>query len=52
MLGKDTLEETNKRDGKVILIYKSTVSADGKTLKVISDDKLQGTTTKAVAQKQ
>src|SRR5208337_4603675 len=52
MLGKDTLEEAYKRDGKVIVIYKSTVSADGKTLKVITDDKLQGTTTKSVSQKQ
>jgi hypothetical protein len=52
MLGKDTLEETYKRYGKVIVIYKSTVSADGKTLKVISDDKLQGTTTKGVSHKQ
>ncbi len=52
MLGKDTLEETYKRDGKVIVIYKSTVSADGKTLKVITDDKLQGTITKSVSQKQ
>jgi hypothetical protein len=52
MLGKDTLEETYRRDGKVIVIYKSTVSADGKTLNVISDDKLQGTTTKSVSQKQ
>jgi hypothetical protein len=52
MLGKNTLEETYKRDGKVTVIYKSTVSADGKTLKVISDDKLQGTITKSVSQKQ
>jgi hypothetical protein len=52
MLGKDTLEETFKRDGKVVEIHKVTVSADGKTLKVIVDDKLRGTTTKFVAQKQ
>lgn len=52
MLGKDTLEEAYKRDGKVIVIYTSTVSADGKTLKVITDDKLQGTTTKSVSHKQ
>ncbi len=52
MLGKDTLEETFKRDGKVIEIHKVTVSADGKTLKVISEDKLRGTTTKFVSQKQ
>jgi len=52
MLGRDTLEETFKRDGKVIEIHKVTVSTDGKTLKVISEDKLRGTTTKSVAQKQ
>lgn len=52
MLGKDTLEETFKRDGKVIEIHKLTLSADGKTMKVIEDNKLQGTTTKSIAQKQ
>ena len=52
MLGKDTLEETYNRDGKVAVIYTSTLSADGKTLKVIADDKLQGTTNKFVSQKQ
>jgi hypothetical protein len=51
-LGKDTLEETRKRDGKVINIIKMTVSADGKTMKWIVDDKLQGTTIKGSAQKQ
>jgi hypothetical protein len=52
MLGKDTLEETFKRDGKVISIHKCTVAADGKTMNLIEDDKLNGTTTKSVAQKQ
>jgi hypothetical protein len=52
MLGKNTLEETYKRDGKVTVIYKSTVSSDGKTLKVVTDDKLQGTITKSVSKKQ
>jgi hypothetical protein len=52
MLGKDTLEETSKRDGKVIAIVKETVSADGKTMKWTFDDKLQGTTMKGTAQKQ
>ena len=52
MLGKDTLQETLKRDGKVISIAKLTVSADGKTAKWIVDDKLQGTTVKGSAQKQ
>jgi hypothetical protein len=52
MLGKDTLEETRKRDGKVIGILKTTVSADGKTAKCVYEDKLHGTTTKADALKQ
>ena len=51
-LGKDTLEETRKRDAKVISIIKATISADGKTMKWIFDDKLQGTTIKGAAQKQ
>jgi len=51
-LGKDTLEITNKRDGKVISIAKETVSADGKTMKWTYEDKLQGTTIKGVAHKQ
>ena len=41
-----------KRDGKVISIAKMTVSADGKTMKWIFEDKLQGTTMKGSAQKQ
>lgn len=52
LLGKDTLEETRKRDGKVIYTLEMTVSADGKTMKWIFDDKVQGTTTKGSAQKQ
>jgi hypothetical protein len=40
------------REGKVISIIKMTVSADGKTMKWIFDDKLQGTTAKGAAQKQ
>ncbi len=45
MLNKSTLEETDKRDGKVIGIFKITVAADGKTGKATVDDKLQNTTT-------
>lgn len=52
MLSKDTLEQTAKLDGKVISIAKLTVSADGKTMKWIVDDKLQGTTVTGAAQKQ
>jgi hypothetical protein len=52
MIGKDTLEETDKRDGKVIGVSKFTVSADGKSAKMSFDDKLQNRTTNATATKQ
>jgi len=52
MHGKDTLEEIDKRDGKVIGIGKMTVSADGKTAKLVFEDKLHGTVTKGEAVKQ
>jgi hypothetical protein len=52
MLGKDTLEETDKRDGKAIYISEMTVTPDGKTMKIVMDDKLHGRTTKGDATKQ
>jgi len=52
MLAKDTLEETTKRDGKVIGIAKDTISADGKTMKWVFEDKLQDTIFKGDAHKQ
>ena len=50
--GPNTMEETDKRDGKVISVTRITVSADGKTMKIVSDDKLQGTTAEFTAAKQ
>jgi hypothetical protein len=44
--------ETDKRDGKIIGIAKMTVSADGKTAKIVFEDKLHGMTTKLDANKQ
>jgi hypothetical protein len=41
---KDTLEETDKRDRKVIGIFKMTVAAAAKTAKASYDDKLQNGT--------
>jgi len=41
MKGKDTLEETDKRDGKVIGVFKMTVAADAKTAKASYDNKLE-----------
>ena len=52
MRGKDTLEETDYRDGKVIGIGKMTVAADGKTAKMVYEDKLHGTTMKIEAMRQ
>jgi hypothetical protein len=44
MRGKDTLEETDKRDSKVIGVWRMTVAADGKTAKGSYDDKLRNAT--------
>lgn len=48
----NTLEESDLRNGKVISVMTATVSADGKTLKVVTDDKLRNRTTSWVANKQ
>jgi len=48
----NAIEETDKRDGKVISVAKMTVSADGKTMNVDVDDKLNGTKATYVAVKQ
>lgn len=52
MLGKDTLQETYKRDGKPVSVYKTTLNADGKTVHVVALDKLQNRTTEFTATKQ
>ncbi len=50
--GKNAIVETDKRDGKVIAVLKSTVSADGKSMNVVFDDKLRDRTMSFVAVKQ
>jgi hypothetical protein len=45
MIGKSTVEETDKRDGKVIGIWKMTVAADGKSAKGTALDTLSNRTT-------
>jgi len=50
--GPSTIDETDKRNGKVISITRMTVSADGKSMTFAIEDKLHGTTAKFVAQKQ
>ena len=52
MMSKNTLEETDKRDGKVIGVFKFTVVGDGKTAKASFEDKLQDRTTDFEATKQ
>jgi len=52
MLGKNMLEETDKRDGKVIGVFKMTIEADGKSAKASYLDALQQKTTTFVMLKQ
>jgi hypothetical protein len=48
----NTIEETDKRNGKVISVTRMTVSADGKAMKVETQDKLRGTSAKFEGKKQ
>jgi hypothetical protein len=52
MIGTNTLEETDKRNGKVIGVFTMTVAENGKTAKGSFDDKLQNRTSSFVAEKQ
>jgi hypothetical protein len=52
MIGKNTLEETDKRGDKVITVFKMTLEPDNKTAKITVEDKLHGTTSHFVAAKQ
>ncbi len=49
-LGPNVIQETLKRDGEVIVINK--ITSDGKVLTIESHDKLRGTTSRGVANKQ
>jgi hypothetical protein len=51
-VNNDTMEETDKRDGKVIAVARMMVSADGKTMTIAVDDKLHGTKSEFAATKQ
>jgi len=48
----NTIEETDKREGKIIAVSRLTVAPDGKTLKINMSDKLHGTTSTFIATKQ
>lgn len=45
MLGKNTLRETYEKNGKVISTATMTISADGKTMKMVDHDMRSGVTT-------
>jgi hypothetical protein len=51
-MGKNSIEETDKRDGKVIGVALITVAPDGKTMTIAVTDKLHGTTSEFPAVKQ
>jgi hypothetical protein len=50
--GKNVLQETDKRDGKVVSVFTFTVAPDGRTAKASAYDKLQDRTTVYNAVKQ
>lgn len=51
-INPNTIEETDKRDGKVIFVSRMTILPNGKSMKIDVDDKLHGTTSRYVATKQ
>ncbi|WP_266183468.1 hypothetical protein [Dyella humicola] len=51
-VGKNSLVETDKREGKIIAVVRSTLSADGKSMEMVFEDKLQGRTMSYTAIKQ
>ena len=51
-VGNDTIEETDKRNGKIVSISRMTVSQDGKSIKVEYTDKERGTKTTYTMEKQ
>jgi hypothetical protein len=51
-LGKPVMQETDKRDGKVVTVAKMTVAPDGKSMTIAIDDKVHGTSMSFVALKQ
>ena len=51
-MGKNTVVETDKRDSKPISVVRMTVSPSGKTMTIFVNDKLHGTTSQFVAEKQ
>jgi hypothetical protein len=51
-VGKNTIEETDKREGKVISVARMTVGSDGKIITLKVEDKLRGSNMQFTATKQ
>jgi hypothetical protein len=51
-IDQNTVEQTDRRDGKVVEITRITVSADGKSMTWSGGDKAKGTAWQFTAQKQ
>jgi hypothetical protein len=51
-IGENTIEETDKHDGKVVEVTCFTPSADGKTMTISIENKVKGTIRQFVAHKQ
>jgi len=51
-IGENTIEQTDKREGKVVEVTRFTPSADGKTMTVSIENKVKGTTWQFVLHKQ
>lgn len=50
-IANDTIEETDKRDGKIVGVYRMTVSKDGKSIQAEYNDKERGTKTSFTMEK-
>ena len=51
-IDENTIEESDKRDGKVVDVTRFTLSADGKTMTVFMEDKVKGGTRQFVCHRQ
>jgi hypothetical protein len=51
-VGNDTIEETDKRDGKIVGVFRITVSSDHKSIHAVYDDKQHGTSMSFTMEKQ
>jgi hypothetical protein len=51
-IGANTIEETDRHDGKVLEVIRFTPSADGKTMTITMENKVKGGTRQFVAHKQ